>query len=205
MATSDDEKRKRAADEKGFTLDQIGLAPEELQRRVVETIAISLMKCTAHDEDGISYPRSTEFASAIEAKVCEALDTQVAAIAEEHIVPRVGEMIENATLQKTNEYGEKRGASLTFTEYLVQRAEAYLMEPVDFDGKPVDGSRYSGRKEQTRVTHLVDRHLAHTIERAMKEAVKNAHEVLAEGLAETAKIKLAEIAKNLKVSVTSGR
>lgn len=189
-----------------FTLEQLGLEPEDLQQRLVVTIASSLMERTAHDEDGvISRTVPTRFANELRDKLHTAIDEQVAAIAEEHIIPRVGELIENATLQGTTEWGEKTGEPLTFTQYLVQRAEAYLTEPVDYDGKSVERSRYSGSKQQTRVTYLVDKHLHNAIGSAMKDAVKNANQVLGDALAETAKIKLSEIAEQLQVKIEPRR
>lgn len=187
-----------------LTLTEIGIDQDELQDRLVQAIASGLMEGTARDEDGMAYPRATEFAQGLRQKLEDAIGAQVEAIAEQHVIPHVGDLIENAALQRTNEWAEKVGEPLTFTQYLIQRAEAYLTEPVDHDGKPLErGRHHSGRKQQTRLTHLVDRHLHYRIETAMKEAVKNANEVLVGALAETVKIKLAEIAASLRVGVTT--
>lgn len=183
------------------TLEQMGLDQDELQQRLVEAIVNSVMASTGYDEDGDPYPRASGFAKGLRDKLQEALDAQVQAIAEEHVIPRVGEMIENATLQRTNEWGEKAGEPKTFTQYLVQRAEDYLMEPVDYQGKSLERGSYQSRKTQTRLAHLVDRHLHYGIESAMKQAVKDANDVLASALAETARLKLREIAEQLKINV----
>lgn len=180
------------------TLTQLGLTEEELQQRLIEAIASGLMGDTAYDEEGVPFPCASEFARRLQDQLTKALDAQVEAIAQEHIIPGVSELIENATLQRTDEWGEKIGESLTFTQYLVQRAEAYLTEPVDYEGKP---THRSDRRQQTRLTYLVDRRLHYRIEAAMKEAVTNANEILAGALAETARIKLQEIAKRLQVRV----
>jgi hypothetical protein len=48
---------------------------------------------------------------------------------------------------------------------------------------------------------MIDKHLHFSIESAMKSAVSNANSAIVGGLEETVKIKLAEIAKSLKVTV----
>jgi hypothetical protein len=91
---------------------------------------------------------------------------------------------------------------MTFIEYLVARAEAYLREDVNFDGKSKDEhSGYSWSKSQTRIVWLVNKHLQYSIESAMKDAVKTINDAVTEGLEKTVKVKLEEIAKGLKVNL----
>lgn len=91
---------------------------------------------------------------------------------------------------------------MSFLEYLVDRAEAYLTEKVSFDGKTKAESRgYSWNGTQTRLSYLVDRHLHYSIEKAMKNALANANKAIVQGLEDTVKLKLGEIQKSLKVTV----
>jgi hypothetical protein len=81
--------------------------PEDLAERIVDQAVESLLNYTGFNEDGErvgSY--ETRFRKDIEAKVQKTVDANIAALAEQHIVPRVGEMIEGANMRKTNQYGE---------------------------------------------------------------------------------------------------
>jgi len=179
----------------GITLESIGLTQEELQQRLIRALVDELLFDLEEHED-------SEFRREAEKQVGAAIVARVGQIADAQIVPRIGELIDGTVLQETNKWGEARGEPMTFTEYLVNRAEAYLSEPVDMDGKTREETSFpSSRPGQTRVTYLIDRYLKYTIETAMQAAVKNANDAIAEGLAETCKIKLGEIAKALKVTV----
>jgi hypothetical protein len=176
--------------EKGMALDieALGFTKEELQSRVIDQLCERLL----YDGD---------YETKIQALVKEQVDVSIRAFAEQEVLPNVHEFIENLTLQATNQWGEAKGEPKTFTEYLVERAEAYLSHPVDYDGKPVKVSGYGSKQEQTRLTYIVDKYLHGSIKTAMETAVKNVNTLLAGALAETAKLKLAEISKSLKVSV----
>lgn len=179
------------------TLD-IGLTQEELREQVVSRAADRLVE--AFVDDG-------EVRSSLTSMIRDALDEAVERIAAETVAPLVGGMIETVTLQQTNEWGEPRGKSVSFREYLVQRADAYLREPVDYEGKTqAEGRGYgSWKKAQERVAHMIDRHLHYHIERAMKEALTTANSAIVEGIEATVKAKLAEVSKALTVELKKPR
>ena len=130
------------------------------------------------------------------------VDSRVAELAEANVLPNVTKYVEDLCLQETNRWGEATGKPVTFIEYLVARAEAYLREEVNFEGKTrAEAHGYSWQKAQTRITHLVHQHLQYSIDSAMKDAISTANSALTDGIAETCRIKLREIAKNLKVNV----
>ncbi len=80
-----------------------------------------------------------------------------------------------------------------------------MTEKVDSSGKTKEESgSYSFSGTQTRVAHMIHRHLHFNIETAMKEALATANGSIVKGLEETVKLKLAEIAKALKVTVAGG-
>lgn len=139
----------------------------------------------------------------IQDEIKKRINEVVQEIGEKHIVPIVREKVEGLVLQKTNAWGEGKGnPAMTFIEYLTDRAEKYLSEKVDFEGKSKDQSRgYSWNGAQSRVTHIVHQHLHYSIESAMKAAVKSVNTVLAEGLEETCRIKLAEITDSIRVQI----
>lgn len=186
------------------TLEALGLTKEEIIERIADRVSERLLESTYCDEDGDEGSMPSSFARAmqerIKAKIGEAID----GIAGRHVLPNVETYVENLCLQETNRWGEKTGKSLTFIEYLIERAEAYLAEEVDFEGKTKSESRgYSWSKSQTRVAHLVHRHLHYSIETAMKNAIENANKVIVGGLQKTIEIKLQEVAEKLRVSVAS--
>lgn len=183
-----------------LNLEALGFTKEELQQRVVDQLCKELMTNLAYEENE-EYPIDSEFGKKLKAVVKLHIDDTIMAIAQIHIFPKVSEYIENLTLKETNKWGEAKGQSLTFIEYMVQRAEAYMIEKVDYNGKAKGQDSYSWKGTQTRLSHLIHQHLQYSIENAMKAALTEANSHIAKGLEETVKIKLAEISKSLKVGL----
>jgi hypothetical protein len=168
-----------------MNLEELGITKDELADRLVEALARDLNMDTTLGE-----------------MVRDRLHAKIQEVAEEHVLPRVDELIEGIVLQKTNAWGESQGEKKSFREYLVDRAEAYLREEVNFEGKSKAEHRGGyWNKGQTRITHLVDQHLQYAIESALKDALKMVNEALTHGIAETVKMKMGEIAKSIKVKV----
>lgn len=187
-----------------LTIEALGLSKEELADRIVERAAARLLEAIVSDEDGNGVEVPTTFARAMEQQIKYKVDEAIDKIAGKHVLPNVASYVENLSLQATNQWGETSGKKVTFIEYLVQRAEAYLQEPVNFQGTAKrDGDSYGWRGAQTRVSHLVEKHLQYSIETAMKEALKTANASIVDGLETAVKMKLAEIGAKLKVEVKS--
>lgn len=185
-----------------ITLEALGLTPQEITDRIVDRYVEQLRITYTADENGDRVDRASDFDRAMQKRIAERIDTEVTRLAEMHVLPRVASMVENLVLQKTNSWGEKVGQPVSFVEYLVQRAEVFMTEKVDYKGKSKDEeSSYGWTGTQTRVAHMVNSHLHYSIETAMKAAVANANSAISAGIAETVKIKLGEIAQNLKVKV----
>lgn len=186
-------------------LKSLGFTQEELQERVVDRIVESVMTDRVYNpDDDCEYERHSQFREDLKKRIKTRIDEKVDELAQKFVLPNVSEYIENLTLQQTNQWGEKKGQSITFVEYLVQRAEAYMQEQVDWHGKSKaqDGG-YSWSGKQTRIAYLVHEHLHHNIETAMKDALKIATGEIARGLHETCRLKLNEIAAGMKVAVTT--
>ncbi len=133
----------------------------------------------------------------------EAIDKTVKATIDCEILPIIKGHLEKLTIQETNSWGEAKGHSLTFKEYLVKMAENYIREPVDSQGRDKKSAdSYNWRSTQTRIAHMVHEHLHYSIESAMKEALKHANSAIVGGLEEAVKIKLAEVQAALKVGVS---
>jgi hypothetical protein len=186
-------------------LKSLGFTQEELQQRVVDSIADQLMTDKVYDPDSeAEYPRHSAFRDEIKKRVKTRIDEKIDELAQKFVLPNVAEYIETLTLQETNKWGEKKGDAVTFIEYLVGRAQFYMQEEVNMDGKSkaqADGYSWSGK--QTRITYLINNHLQYSIETAMKDALRVATGEVAKGIHETARHKLNEIAASLKVAVTT--
>lgn len=98
-------------------------------------------------------------------------------------------------------WGEKIGESFTFTEYLVKRAEKYMIEPLDRHGKTKEQEGYSWRKYSTRITYLIEKYLQSSIERAMQDAMAVANKSIAVGLEQAVKDAIKEVGDKLTVKV----
>lgn len=185
-----------------FTLENIGLSKEELQERVVAHIADLILSSESYDEDGDPVKQASQFKRQIVDLVKKRANEKIEAIAAEHILPNVSQFVENLCLQETNKWGEKTGKQMTFIEYLVQRAEVYMSEQVDYQGKAKgEGDSYNWKGAKTRITFLIHDHLEYSIKTAMKDALQVAMGSFAKGIHETARIKLNEIAAQMKVEV----
>ena len=189
----------------GLSIEDLGLSPEELADRVVERCVERLLSSVGLDEDGETHERPSALKQRLDERVRVRLDEAVVAIAGKNVLPHIPEYVENLCLQETNRWGEKTGQPVTFTEYLVQRAEAYLTEQVDFSGKAKGQDSYSWKGTQTRLTHIVHQHLHYSIETAMKQAVAEANKVIGVGLQEAVRLKLQEVVEKLQVNVSTGR
>lgn len=186
-----------------ITLESLGFTQQELQERVVDQLCKQILQSVGYDYDNDEeMDVDSKFAKTVEKRTKEHIDATINAMAEKHILPNVSAFIENLVLQNTNEWGEKRGQKVTFIEYLTQRAEAYMQEKVDFQGNAKGRDSYNWNGTQTRLTHMVEKHLHYSIENAMKQSLQIATSAISTGIQETVKVKLSEIATQLKTSVS---
>ncbi len=174
-------------------LIELGLTRKELQQRLVDTICSRLLAVGSSD---------TVVAEEFKTLVKEQITSSVFTIAEKHLVPGISERIENICLQATTAWGEKKGEPLSFTQYLLERADAYLLEPVNNYGKTkAEEGSCSWGKDQTRIAHMIQHHLHYAIKTAMEKALETANTTIVEGIEETVKIKLNEVVNALNITV----
>ena len=165
----------------------LGFTTSELREQIVNRAAERLV-------EGVTVDTSPLLTKLVNQKIQQAMD--------EAMRPLVEDGIESLVMQETNQWGEARGKSVTFREYIVQRCEAYLREKVNYEGKAKSESGgFSWTGTQTRLTHMVHKHLHYQIESAIKEAIKVANSQLGAALEDTVRLKLDEIGKSLKVTV----
>lgn len=186
------------------TLEALGVSPEDLAERIVDKAVHALLYSTGFNpetEEEVTYENKLK--REIENKIQQTVDQKISAIAAEHILPRVGEMIEKADMRKTNRYGEPQSPSLTFKEYIAHRAESYMSEDVNLQGqsKAESGDSYNWRSQGPRLTVLMKNYIKNSMEVAAKSAVNDINKVIAKNIEKAAKDAIAATAANIKVSV----
>lgn len=187
-------------------LQALGFTQEELQDRVIDQIVERVLTGAYFDEDGDEVLRSSKFAGELNKRIKSMIDAKVDAIANEHVLPGVHSYIENITLQKTTSWGEKEGKPFTFIEYLIHRAEVFMKEDVDGEGRTAaecSQRSHSFYKRGTRVVQMIDKHLSDSIKTAMEKALADANSQIANGITHAVKTNLNEILGKLKVAVTT--
>jgi len=179
-------------------IKELGFTKKELQDRVVDQIVERHLESI---ESGLD--------RRIQEVIKEKIDAAVVVVADKHLGGGFAKMIEDFVVQETNQWGEKKGKTMTFIEHIMSRAENYMKEEVDSSGRSPDECRRSGNSwygsKTTRAAHLVHQHLHYRIEEAMKGVLKNANDSFAEGLEEAIKLKLDELRKQIGVKVNVGR
>jgi hypothetical protein len=196
------------------TLAALGISKDDVVEKIVDRAAHLALYGYSQDEGGEDEPgearklRRLVSRQSLDEKlrkhITQQVDEHVTKLANEHVLPRVVEMIETLTLQRTNEWGEKRGTPVTFVEYLVQRADSYMREEVNYEGKAkIENGQhtYNWSKSSTRVAHMIDKHLHYSIERAMAEALKKFSGTMKDGLEGALKAALETVVQNAKVVI----
>lgn len=184
-----------------ITLEALGFTKDDLQERVIDRLCEQILSGKQYDEDGNEEYDDSQFKKKLEERLRTHITETVNAIAEKHVLPNVTQYIENLVLQTTNKWGEKQGTPVTFIEYLVQRAEAYIQEDVNYEGKSKGSDSYNWSKNTTRITYLINSHLQYSIHTAMTEALKTANSAIAGGIEKAVKIQLEQLVGGLKVAV----
>lgn len=187
-----------------LTLESLGLDQEKLAEKLVDRLAQNMLTSIGYDADGDEWFGTSPFAKKLNNMVRARLDKVVFDLADKHVLPRVNAMVEGLVLQQTNQWGEKVGKPVTFIEYLTHRADAYMQEEVDYEGKTKgEKSNFSWSKRSTRVGFMIDKHLHYSIESAMKDALSKLNASVAKGLHDATLTAIKGVTDNLKVTVAS--
>lgn len=187
-----------------MNVTDLGFTPEELRALVIERAADKLCS-EVLGADMADY--AEEAVSTVERKVKAHVDQAIKPAIDEAITktlePFVQGQLEQIVFQKTNEWGEKSGEPQSFRELLIARAEAWLVEPVNYNGKTKKDDGYNWSMSTTRVAYMVDQHLQYHIKTAMGEALKTANSQISGGIVSAVKVALADVMAGLKVAVTT--
>lgn len=185
-----------------LNLSDLGITNGELINRIVDRVCQTLISQEDFDTDGEETVRDTPFARRLKKEIVNKTDQAITSLADEHVLPRLDRIIQTTTLQQTNQWGEKQGKPQSFIEYLVSRADGWLMEEVDNDGKTKKESGSSfWRSSQTRIMFLIDKRISSSVEFAVREALKETEKVASDGLRETIALRLTQMAQNLEIKV----
>ena len=156
-------------------LEALGITAEDLTNRIVDQAVDSLLNSTGFDPEN-------EVETRYESR-----------------------FIESADMKKTNAYGEAKGPAMTFKEYIASRAESYMSEDVDINGKnKVEaGDPYSWRSCGPRLTVLMRMYIRDSLETQAKAAVNDVNKVIAKNIAKAAVDAISAATANLKVVVAT--
>lgn len=181
-------------------LKALGITEAEITERVVERIVEQLMVRHLQGDDDRDYERAPAFQEKMQKHVADRIDSAVQAMADKVLVPNVETFIANFKMKETSSWGEAKGKEWTFTEWLVERADRWMNEPVNGQGKTKDQDSYSWRASTTRLGHAVYEHLDYRIKSAMTEALSDMNKKIGHAVAKTVEIQLADVLSALKKS-----
>lgn len=186
-----------------ITFESLGITKEQITERVIDQIARSIMRGTMCDDDPeYECTASSNFEKMMKEVVKKHIEVSINRMAAIHLLPRISYYIENLCLQQTNKWGEKTAEPVSFIQYLISKAEAYIIEPVNQNGKTRSEESCSPwRESTTRIAYLINEHLRRSISEAMIEALSLANKSVRQGLENAVKIALASIQVQVKTDV----
>jgi hypothetical protein len=185
-----------------LTLETLGISSDALTDKLVEKLAERLLETSGYDEESGDWRGSGAMAKRVNELVKAKVDAAVNDIAEKHIQPLVSGLVENVVFQETNTWGEPKKPPMSFKEYLAFKAENWLREQVNYQGKSKgEGDSYNWSAKNTRIGHMVHEHLDHHIKSALTKAFESLNAQVAGGLEQAVKMQLAGVLSALKVDV----
>lgn len=180
-------------------LKSLGFTKKEIASKLLDKLTDEFWTGPDTEPDAIRYEMESRVKEACKAKIDEMFKT--------HVLPNVVGYVENLSMQETNRWGEPTKEKLTFKEFLVKQAEAYVTEQVDYNGRSQREERerggYSWTGKASRISHMIHEHLYIEINTAVQAALKDLNTKVGQAIAETVKIQIAEVLAKLKVNVQS--
>lgn len=181
-----------------INLEQLGITQEQLIEKVVDRISEELLWDA---EDGYA---NSKFARRVKKHIDEKVNASVSAVADKYMVPAFLEHLEGMRFETTNGYGEPKTEPKTLREFIAHRAENYLDEVVDREGKTRrQGNSFA--EYGTRAKWLVDRFFTGSVTVKLKEYVDAANDHLSKGLTGALTDGINELLTKLNVTIKSSR
>lgn len=181
-------------------LESLGFTVEELQARVVNNLVDRLLSGHTFGEGS---PVHRQFQNVIKTAIDVKLDT----LFETQILPHISSQVDELIIQKTNEWGEKKGAPVTFLEYLVERADLFINEPVDSRGRTraqcaASHDSFSEVRGSNRLINAVETKLNSHLQACVQAVVKDATDKVGVAMGDLLKTTLKNAQDNIKVNIT---
>lgn len=186
-----------------LSLESLGLDKERIEKMVVDQICDQILAEQCLDIGDDEFACHSKLYAELNEMAKKRIDEHVKDMADKYVMPKIDEIVNTIVIKKTNTYGEPKGESMTLVEYITKRADEYLREDVDYQGKTRGESSYNWSKSQSRIVHMIDKHLHYSIDQAMKESVKTINTAVVDGLANTAKLKLQDINEKIHKALSS--
>lgn len=183
----------------------LGITNEELQQRLIDRLVEHFTTTTWMDEDGEPSNRGkSEVAKRIEDAVVGHVNRAVEKIAAETVGNPIESYLAGMTIKTTNSYGEPKGPTVTFVEYLAKQAGEYLNTQVDKDGKPkASQDSYSWKPESTRAMWLVNRSMQSHIVTVMNECLTGHNQKIGEAIADSVRLAIDGVRTNFKITTAT--
>lgn len=183
-------------------LETLGFSKEELQEKLLDRLVQEMNFSESYDDEDNKHLSKSNFDEKLHEMILKKIDEKVLEMAKIHVFPKIDSIIENLVVQKTNNYGEKKGESKTFVEYMIESTQNLMMEKVDNDGRGKgECNRYDWKETDTRISFMINRYLKYSVEEAMKNVMINANKTIAGGIADVVKLKLKEWGESLSLQV----
>lgn len=187
-----------------LTCEQLGITPDDIADRVATKIATTMLASFTDDfDDDTGEPIKTEtptkFRSLVQARVNAKVSAAVDAITERVLGNALETKITALRFPQTNSYGEPKAEPLTLLEFIAKRADTYLSEQVDHEGR--SGGAMYGSARNPRVVWMLEKYLASRIKDSMDTALRAANAQIVGGIEATVKANLKDIADRLSAKV----
>jgi hypothetical protein len=187
-----------------FDFEALGLSKEDVQERLIETLADRMLKAKGWDDDGdeISLPSSLK--TQLESLITKRLDLAVQSAFDRVVPTSIDDYVANYKIQQTNPYGQPEGPQQTFVEFIAGRVNEYLLELVDGSGvsqreaKAKGNSWYGSGKSQNRINFMLDIRLAGAINEGIEKAFADTKGLLANGIQAAVLAHLKQFGETLK-------
>lgn len=190
-----------------MNLQDLGITPEELQERLVTKLAEDFLTTTYSDEYGDPVERPSSIKKQLDAQLKKTIDAKFEDLAQRLIAPNLEKLITELVIQRTNEFGQVKGEPQTFIEYLVDRANKYIEEPVDDKGRTQeefkrDGNSYGWKAAGSRLIVQIDKYLSNAIKEAVIKLVQTQGKSFAEGIRRETLAAINQVTAKMTVAVT---
>ena len=168
--------------------EAIGLTKKEVQDRLIETLADRMLKAKGWDNDGYEISLPSTLRHQLDELITKRMDRAVQAAFDATVPSTIDEFVASYKIKQTNEYGEAKGRELSFVEFITERVQGYLLEPVDYQGvsereaKAKGNSWYQRDKTNNRITHMLNSRLEAAINEGIEKAFKDTKSLLAGGI-----------------------